>query len=311
LTSDFRKTNDNIFYSPRVPLNTELYFPSEFISVLDEIKNDDKIIWFDEFPYATDRDIERLKEVLNSDRACQVVVVLVQNSREKLETDISTDDMALEEAELRYAQFNIPIYKYTLDSFPYFLLWENNIENAHLEETFYSKIKSVERNLEIFDSSYEFMFDLWGEDGKSIAALTDFDILASFCEYDQKLNKNNVWKIYHEKACKYYWKNDNEISSFCKLIYRDAIDSVCIWDFERDYEKLYANIIDEFEQISDNMKCLEYIGTKTGYDEFLKENQEEIINYKARIQQFFREKMKDIIKTRICRNLERLEVLFS
>ena len=95
------------------------------------------------------------------------------------------------------------------------------------------------------------------------------------------------------------------------MIYRDAIDSVCIWDFERDYEKLYANIIDEFEQISDNMKCLEYIGTKTGYDEFLKENQEEIINYKARIQQFFREKMKDIIKTRICRNLERLEVLFS
>lgn len=308
LVSDISKTNDDIFYSHRVPLNTELYFPSESVSVLDVIKNDDKIIWFDEFPYATDRDIEGLREVLDSDKACQAVIVLIQNFREKLETDISTGEMALEEAESRYAQFNMSIYKYTLDSFPYFLLWENNIENAYLEGVFYSKMKNVEQNLDTFDSGY----DLWVEEGMYIASLIDFDILAGFCEYDQKLNKSNVWKIYHEKACKYYWQNNNEmISNFCKLLYKGAIAPVCIWDFEKDFEKLYANVIEGFERISDDMECLEYIGAKADYDEFLKENQEEIIAYKTRIQQFFREEMKEIIKARICRNLERLEALFS
>ena len=66
MTSDLKRMNDDFFYSPKVPLNTDLYFPSEFVDILDVIKNGDKIVWFDEFPYATDRDIEKIKEVLDS-----------------------------------------------------------------------------------------------------------------------------------------------------------------------------------------------------------------------------------------------------
>ena len=311
LTSDLSKAKDDIFYSPRVPLNTELFFPSEFSSIIDVIRNDDKIIWFDEFPYATDRDIERLKEILNSGKGSQIVIVLFHNSRECLETDISTDDMALEEAEARYAQFNMSIYKYTPNLFPYFLLWENDSECVCLENDFFSKMKNVEWNLDIFDSSYEFMLDSLGEDGKSIASFFDFDILASFCDYDRKLNKNNIWEIYHEKAYIFYWENNYEIRHFCKLIYKDAIESVCIWDFERDYERLYASITESFKQITVDMKFLTYDGVKADYDEFLINNQEEIIKYKTRIQFFFREEMKEIIKERIQRNLRKLEALFS
>lgn len=311
LTSDLSKANDDIFYSPRVPLNTELFFPSEFSSIIDVIKIDDKIIWFDEFPYATDRDIERLKEILNSGKGSQVVIVLFHNPRECLETDISTDDMAFEEAEVRYAQFNIAIYKYTPNTLPYFLLWESDRESARLESKFWAKMKKVERNLEIFDSNYELMLDFPGEDGKSIASFIDFDILASFCDYDRKLNENNIWEIYHGKAYKFYWKNNNEIRGFCKFIYKDAIESICIWDFERDYERLYASITESFKQIMVDMKFLKYDGVKADYDEFLIDNQEEIINYKKGIQGFFREDLKEIIKARIQRNLRKLEALFS
>ena len=47
------------------------------------------------------------------------------------------------------------------------------------------------------------------------------------------------------------------------------------------------------------------------YDEFLKENQEEIISYKMKIQHFFRENLKELIKARINRNLKKLEALYS
>ena len=311
LTSDLKKMNDDFFYSPKVPLNTDLYFPSEFVDILDVIKNGDKIVWFDEFPYATDRDIEKIKEVLDSGKGEKIVIVLFQNYREKLETDISTDDMALEEAEYRYSQLNLPIYKFVPDTFPVFLLWENNIENSIIEGTFYSKMKMIEFGLEVFDSSYEFMFDMPGEDGISISSLTDYDILAGFCEYNRKLCKNNIWDVYHEKACKFYWDNNYAVRNFCRFIYNDAVESICIWDFEKDFERLYEIVIEEFEKITREMHPLIYDGVKSDYDEFLKENQKEVISYKMKIQHFFREKLKELIKARINRNLKKLEALYS
>ena len=311
LTSDLKKVNDDCFYSPKVPLNTDLYFPSEFVDMLDIIKNGDKIVWFDEFPYATDSDIEKIKEVIDSGKGEEVVIVLFQNYREKLETDISTDNMALEEAEFRYSQLNLPIYKFVPDAFPLFLLWENNIENSIIKENFHSKMKMIEFGLEVFDSSYEFMFDMPGEDGKSISSLADYDVLAGFCEYNRKLCKNNIWDVYHEKACKFYWDNNYAVKDFCKFIYKDAIESICIWDFEKDFERLYEIVIEEFRKITREMHPLVYDGGKSDYDEFLKENQEEIISYKMKIQHFFRENLKELIKARINRNLKKLEALYS
>lgn len=310
LTSNLKRINDDFFYSPKVPLNTDLYFPSEFEDIIDVIKNGDKIVWFDEFPYATDRDIEKIKEVLDSGKGEKIVIVLFQNYREKLETDISTDDMALEEAEFRYSQLNLSIYKFVPDTFPRFLLWENNIENSIIDGIFHSKMKMIEFGLEVFDSSYEFMFDMIGEDGKSISSLIDYDVLAGFCEYTQKLSKNNVWDIYHEKACKFYWYNNFIVKDFCRFIYKDSIDLICVWDFEKDFERLYEIVVEEFKHISGEMQSLVYDGIKSDYEEFLKENQEEIIAYKMKIQQFFREHLKELIKARIKRNLKKLEALY-
>lgn len=311
LTSDLKKINEDVFYSPKIPLNTELYFPSEYLELLDVIKNDDKIIWFDEFPYATDRGVEQLEKILNAGNVGQVVIVLFQSPRENLETDISTDDMALEEAEFRYSQYDVSIYKYILNGFPDFLLWESNTEEMLLKASFFSKVKNVKSNLEAFDSSYEFLFNDSGESGYSLASIIDFDVLASFCEYDRKMKDNNVWKIYHDRAYKFYWSNNYELKDFCTFIYKDAIENICIWDFEKDFEKLYDNIVEEFKRMIDDMERLTYDGTKADYDEFLRTYQEDIITYKTRIQSFFTEKMKDIIRARIHSNLVRLEELFA
>lgn len=160
-------------------------------------------------------------------------------------------------------------------------------------------------------SSYEFLFDMPGEDGTSIFSLTDYDVLAGFCEYNRKLCKNNIWGVYHEKACKFYWDNNYAVKDFCKFIYKDAIESICIWDFEKDFERLYEIVIEEFRKIAREMHPLVYDGVKSDYDEFLKENQEEIISYKMKIQHFFRENLKELIKARINRNLKKLEALYS
>ena len=277
LTSNLNKMEDEVFYSPKVPLNTELYFPSEFTDIIDEIENEDKIVWFDEFPYATDRDIEKIKEIMNSGKSEKIVIVLFQNYREKLETDISTDDMALEEAEIRYNQLDLPVYRFAPDTLPKFLFWENDTDNSIIEGTFYSKMKTVEFGLEVFDSSYEFMLDMPGEDRKSVSALIDYDVLAGFCAYNRALFKNNVWNVYHKKATKFYWDNNYIVKDFCKFLYKDVINPICIWDFDKDFEKLYQIAIIEFENITGEMHPLIYEGYKADYDEFLKDNQEEII----------------------------------
>ncbi len=145
---------------------------------------------------------------------------------------------------------------------------------------------------------------------KSVSALIDFDVLAGFCEYNRRLCKSNVWEVYHENACKFYWGN-NVLKDFCKLIYKDAIESICIWDFEKDFENLYRVANEEFMEIPKEMHLLVYDGDKSNYDEFLKENQEEMISYKMKIQYFFRENLKELIKARIYRNLKKLEALYS
>ncbi len=310
LTSDLNKVIDDCYYSKKIPLNTDLYFPSEFVDISDVIKNGDKIVWFDEFPYATDRDIEKIKEIMNSGKGEKVVIVLFQNDREKLETDISTDDMALEEAEIRYSQWNFPVYKFVPDAVPLFLLWDNN-ENSIIERNFYSKINMYASKMEVFDGNYALMLDIPGEDGKSISSLANYDVLAGFCKYDRRLYKNNIWDIYHEKACKFYWDNNHAVKDFCKFIYKDAIESLCIWDFEKDFERLYEIIIEEFRKITKGIPPAVYDGNKSDYDEFLQQNQEEILSYKTKIQDFFHENLKELIKARINRNLKKLEALCS
>ena len=311
VTSDIKKTDKNIFFSSKVPLNTELYFPSEYTDLFDVITNEDKVVVFDEFPYASDDKIDKLDNILQSGKVVQVSVVLFWNNRESLETDISTEDIALKDAEEYYGSRNIRVYKYSLKDVPVFLLWSSNNGIIGYENAFVSKMELTKLNLETLDSAYELMFDCWDEHGKSMVSLIEFDILARFCVYDRKLCEGNIWRVFHEKACKHYWTNDYIIKNFCRFIYQTTVDDICIWDFEKDFEILYESIRNEFNHIIDELDMLEFKGTKLNYDEFLNEHQEEILAYKILIQTFFRDKMKVFIKNRVQRNLLRMEAIFT
>ena len=94
-------------------------------------------------------------------------------------------------------------------------------------------------------------------------------------------------------------------------MYRDTKDSICIWDFNQDFERLYEIIVEEFKHISREMKPVVYEVAESDYDEFLKENQKEIIDYKRKIENFFRERLKELIKARMSRNWRKLEELYS
>lgn len=309
LRPDLKKIGENVFFSSKIPLNTELYFPPEYVDLMEAIHSEDKVILFDEFPYATDSDIEQLNDILQIGIVNQISVVLFKNDRNTLETDISTEDMALDDAEQCYKNKNVTVFRYSIKDIPFFLLWNNIAVNNVPQDAYHAKLRLAKSELEIFDSFYDFMLNCSDEQGQCLSNLIDFDVLARFCEYDCKIEGNNVWEIYHDKAFQYYWGNNHNIEKFCKRIYKSAIDDICVWDFEKDFNKLDEEIKINFNDLVKTFTPVRFKDTKENYDIFLNINQSAVLKFKIQIQKFFTSKMRDIIKNRAQRNIQRMEAL--
>ena len=111
LTSDKNQVNnDVVLFSDKVPLNTVLCFPEEFLDVPTICEMEDRVVLFDEFPYATEKKLERAQKLSDFGVADQLQVILIINNRIGLQSDLSTVEMALEEAEKLYQKSNISVY---------------------------------------------------------------------------------------------------------------------------------------------------------------------------------------------------------
>lgn len=294
----------NTLFSPLIPLNSTLLFPKEYDNdiLFDE---NDKILYFNEFPYNREEDIEKLQEIISSDKKGQFQVILVKNQREGMDTDISTDDMAIESAERILKEMNVSYCKYEMFQIPYFLFWKLEKGQYFENYKFRPLLDQAKNDLAIFDSLYDWSYDL------NIATmLDDPSIRKNIFRYDSSLQNKNVWQIYRFRSYKSFLKNNVVIEQFYLELYKNTVCSIAIWDIKKDIAKLKKNIKTEFDQKFNALNEISFSGDEVEYDSFLNRNRI-IITLNNLLITFFKEDLKKIIKLRIYRDIERMEELIN
>lgn len=282
LTSNKDMIQDNVYYSKKVPLNTLILFPGEY--GYEEIlwNRTDRILFFDEFPYGTKDEITKLEELIIKEKLSQLEVVLFQNNRVALETDISTEEAACDEAEQRYKKRNIRVCRYMAESKPYFLLNVFSSQDLKNDRYFHPYFHEIYQDLGAFDSNYELMKDIEQID-------YDVTIIDNFCKYESPWKGKNIWELFYKKAYNYFWESNSLYDEFAIERYTDGIRKVCTWDVSVDIERMKQEIRQLFAQQFTDLGVLIYDGNQENYSEFINENQRKKLLLKRKFGIFLRQ----------------------
>lgn len=302
LTSDKELVGRDTFYSRKIPLNTIVYFPKDFETFSNISESEDRIIVFDEFPYGTEEEILRLEQIADSQNWEQLQVVLFQNNRIGLESDLSTMEMAIAEAKVRYEKRKIPVCRYKIHDTPDFLFWSATPYYARRKEVLDNMLNGAKLAVETFESYYDFSYttelSIWLEDPTIINEVLKFDF---------SFKGENIWNCFYNRFFYYFWGNNSLFDDFMIRIYKDSISEFCIWDLNRDIEDMKRRVRILFKEKIKSCKDLVFSGTERDYEKFLSENKVELISFKKKIIGFFSKDLKFYLKNRLKNNIIQME----
>lgn len=304
MTSNIKEKGENIYISKKLPLNTLVFFPKEYSEGL--YGQQDKIVIFDEFPYVTEENLLKLKNIIETGNYNQIEVVLIINNRERLESDISTEEMALKEAETIYKRKNIKVSKYKFGESPTFLFSSiDSIQNNNQLKPLLNDLKFVSQ---IFSTSYELMY----EESELNKNLSNPEFINSFFEYNRNIIGKNIWRYYFEKIFNYFWKdNSSKIDDFYIKFYEMNLKNFCIWDISVDIEELKIEIRKLFMNKLYFPKEYIFYGDKPEYEKLLNKLAKDFVNLKKELINFFTNDIKQYLKQRIEKNINKLEALLN
>lgn len=305
IISEKSKEKDTI-YSAKLPLNTELIFPAELNWKNYTYTNNDMILLFDEFPFRTKEKRDALQWCINNTNTMACKVILVSNERKFLESDISTEKEALEEACKEYQNANICVEKYTMGEFPQILFYPNSFTN-YVKMRMLEKIKKLYHNLELMTSGYELDY-LWELKDK----VENIGVLDDFFSYSSSWNikKVDVKKNIYIKTEQYFFE-DNEIFEFSKKIYMRCVDEICIWNINEDLDSLYNKIKLKFKNKMNERKSNFFQGNEYEYVQWKQNNIQYILETKKDVIKFFKEDLQELIKNQAYQRINRLEELIN
>ena len=294
-------TDKNKYHSSKMPRETELVFPGEFSNDNMSISTNDMVLFFDEFPFRMKSELNDINKFMQRTEAFYYNVILINNNRNYLKTDISDEQDAIDKAIDAFKKENISVY--VLDNMndtqilyynPKFLLKSSN-------ELYKIKIKHIKRDVNVlFDDMY--MIDCIGtgiDDIKTNPARRE-QMLA----YRRQYNCSDLSREYIKVL------NDFLIVVFKKIVikeYDKYIKDICVWDYEKDKSLLIKDISDEF--ISVKFEPISFYGSEEEYN--VRMNEKVMVDYRVkfwnRVIAFCDTDMKNIIKDRIMLRLSRLE----
>lgn len=298
------KKEKNYFYSSLVPLNSYIYFPKEYGN-----KNtfciDDRVIFFNEFPYNREDDMKRLHEIIDSGEYGQLCVVLVCNSRKGMDTDISSSESAVLSAKKMLEEIGITCCEYKMGEKPNFLFWKIDEKNRYEKQVMKPLLQRVKKELETFDSSYDLLYEI------DVAMVVDDPVIRkNIYQYDSTFGNENIWQIYGRRTYQYLLKNNISIEQFYVNLYKNIISNIAIWDLKRDITDLKEIVKKSIDRKFKTIESICFTGENENYEMFL--NRNGIIYELSRtLNTFFKEDLKKIVKTRITRDVEIMEELLD
>lgn len=304
LTSAKDEKGENIYFSSKVPLNTRLIFPKEFSEESKYYVLYGKILYFDEFPFATDEEFTRFETMLQCNPKMEIV--LFENSREALDSDVTTEEMALKEAMERYRSRNVRVTRYSPGEALDFLYCSVRPDNPGYDTSFRFLLKEARRMMLTFDSMYE-----WKYECHLSEFVEDIRRLNILFRYDRRLRNQNVWEFFCRKALQIYWKNTDKTDIFVKDVYTRNIEYISVWNIKEDVEDLKKCVRQFFWAKLMPSETLIYTGEEEEYGIFMNRNLKKTLAFKNKLINFFREDLKKYIKDRILRDMERMEKILN
>lgn len=302
LTSDRKRKGENVYYTERLPLDTTLYFPSEYSR--GNILNEGKIFLFDEFPYHTETNDQKLKELLAQGR--QAEVILFRTKRECLETDVTTEEEALERAEKEYRKKGVVVQSYWFGQRPDFLFAVHSDRNKKslMKSAFMPLLHEVQEKVKHFDSDYSFQMEWEG-----VTSRLEPDILNTFFVYQKSLENKNIWEIACMDSKRFYLEEDSEMAKFLMQQYRELVGELCQWDLKYDTLDFLGQIREEYETyVLAGYGILLFPEDEMEYIGCIHQHRREVAEFKRRIQCFFYERTREIIKNRVEKYKKKMEV---
>lgn len=299
LTSDKNQVNnDVVLFSDKVPLNTVLCFPEEFLDVPTICEMEDRVVLFDEFPYATEKKLERAQKISDFGVADQLQVILIINNRIGLQSDLSTVEMALEEAERLYQKSNISVYRYHIGDRPEFLFWSVGLCCTNGRRILEKSILEAQKDVEQFESFYDLMYttdlSVWIEDPA---------FLNNIFKYDSIMREKDIFEVYYSRIYDLFQKK-SEFEDFYVSLYTDSVINFCVWDLSCDIEDLKISVNDFLKEQLRRKENLMFNGDEREYESFLNENRAEIIDFRKAIVRFFSDDLKFFLKKRLQKNID-------
>ena len=349
IKSEYKNINQTeekkILVSKKIPLNTVLFFPSE-VSTNNKFESNDKILFFDEFPYRTATGIENIKNILKKNPNVNFEIILIKNNRKSLQSDLSNEKEAFEKAFKEYNFEKFKIKKVTLENNYRFLFWDFKevIQNTNI---FMNDLKEIKKSINIlFDVEYDFEYiqideklseqlldsfvkykDIRNDSTYSLRNIThllkeNVRMSKILCKLTDKSSKFSTLLFYLHKnfytlenVLDYFFQNDYNYKHFFQFsenLYLKYIEKICIWDKERDLEKLKLEIRKRMEYFVSFPFSLEFLGnTEEDYIYFYNKNKKEMINFKNKIKTFFKKELCDLIKRYIENKIKKMEDLLN
>ena len=268
-----------------------------------EINN--KILFFDEFPYRTATSIENIKYILEKNPKLDFEIILIKNNRKNLQSDLSNENEAIKTAIREYNLEGFRVKVVDFEENYNFLFWSF--------EGFTKNINSFTNDLEELKKILDIFFEIEYEmEYIQIEEKLSEQLLDSFVKYKKSfINKDNIMNLLKINVSDYFFKKDynyKQFFEFSENLYLKNIDKVCVWNVERDLKNLKLKFKKRIEEFIELPILIKFDGiTEEDYIFFYNKYKKEMIEFKNRIKTFFKTELCQLIKDYIKNKIERME----
>lgn len=292
--------------SAQLPLATNVFFPSDSCDIGKCADKFSSILFFEEFEFLKASSLQKLEDLEEIGQLALTIVLYIP-PRRFLDTDISTYDDAIENAQKYYSNlgYSVLLYK-PLDNLFHFLLKPTGRYSNFYRKKMLNKI-AEKRDLLHDDIGLQLDYELAFEENRCSLNAQDNKFII---QYDEETFKRaSLEKIYFERAKKLIFEQQrHRFINPLLNIYKEFMKDIAFGNLNIDAEVLEDIVEKSFSSSTLNKKNTFFHGTYLEY-ETNREKNHIITEFLARVNRFIQfDLCNEIIKYADIR-LNRLERL--
>lgn len=286
-----------------IPLYTELLFPAE-AKPCSGYGQESNLVVFDEFPYCTETELERIEKLKAKNPFGNIRIVLFDEKRKTLDTDTTNMQTAREEAKKTYSDLGIETIEYSQTGLRSLFFWfTDDLMKCSLRKG-KTKLDELNERLKDFALNYDVFYLCELEE-----EVEDISLLQQFVEFGRDVTKEKtIIDIFRDRAETYFFEKRYEAVIKEKLLtelYANELiqDAAYLWDRAQDEKLLVEEMRSRFHNFFKDLRNYEFDGKEERYENFLNETHV-AIEFKQKCIDFFKTGILEIISDHVKRRIQ-------